>query len=36
MLKTGDYASMTKTFSDEDARSFAKISGDKNPVHLVD
>lgn len=36
MLKIGDSASMTKTFSDEDVRSFAEISGDKNPVHLDD
>jgi acyl dehydratase len=36
MLKIGDSASITKTFSDEDVRSFAGISGDKNPVHLDD
>ena len=36
MLKIGDSAFMTKTFSDEDVRSFAEISGDKNPVHLDD
>ena len=36
MLKIGDSASLTKTFSDEDVRSFAEISGDKNPVHLDD
>lgn len=34
MLKIGDSASLSKTFSDEDVRSFATISGDKNPVHL--
>lgn len=34
MIKIGDSASLTKTFSDEDVRSFAEISGDKNPVHL--
>jgi len=36
MLKTGDSASLTKTFSDDDVRSFAEISGDTNPVHLDD
>ena len=36
MLKIGDSAFMTKTFSDEDVRNFAEISGDKNPVHLDD
>lgn len=36
MIKIGDSASLTKTFSDEDVRSFAEISGDKNPVHLDD
>jgi len=36
MLKTGDSASLTKTFSDENVRSFAEISGDTNPVHLDD
>ena len=34
MLKIGDTASLSKTFSDEDVRAFATISGDKNPVHL--
>ncbi len=36
MLKIGDSASLTKTFSDEDVRTFAQISGDVNPVHLDD
>jgi acyl dehydratase len=36
MQKIGDSASLTKTFSDEDVRSFAEASGDKNPVHLDD
>jgi 3-hydroxybutyryl-CoA dehydratase len=36
MLKIGDSASLTKTFTDEDVRKFAAISGDKNPVHLDD
>ena len=34
MLKIGDTASLSKTFTDEDVRAFAAISGDKNPVHL--
>ncbi len=36
MIKVGDSASLTKSFSDEDVRKFAEISGDKNPVHLDD
>jgi acyl dehydratase len=36
MVKTGDYASMTKSFTDQDVRTFAEISGDKNPIHLDD
>jgi len=36
MLQIGDSASLTKTFTDEDVRTFASISGDKNPVHLDD
>ncbi len=36
MIKIGDSASITKTFSDADVRSFAEISGDKNPIHLDD
>ncbi len=35
-IQVGDTASMTKRISDEDVRSFADISGDKNPVHLDD
>ncbi|MBU1662584.1 MAG: MaoC family dehydratase [Chloroflexi bacterium] len=34
MLKIGDSASSTKTFTDSDVRTFAEISGDKNPIHL--
>ncbi len=34
MIKIGDSASITKTFSDADVRKFAEISGDKNPIHL--
>jgi acyl dehydratase len=34
VYKIGDYATITKTFLDEDVRAFADISGDKNPIHL--
>ncbi len=34
MIKIGDSASITKTFSDADVRKFAEITNDKNPVHL--
>jgi len=33
-IKIGESASLTKTFTDEDVRQFAAISGDANPVHL--
>ncbi len=36
MIKVGDQASKSKTFRDEDVRSFAEISGDNNPIHLDD
>ena len=36
MPKIGDNASLSKTFTDEDVRQFASISGDENPVHLND
>lgn len=36
MLKIGATASLTKTFTDDDVRKFASISGDNNPVHLDD
>lgn len=36
MLKPSDSASITKTFSSEDVRAFAQISGDANPIHLDD
>jgi len=35
-IQVGDTASMTKQISDKDVRTFAEISGDKNPVHLDD
>ena len=34
MYKVGDTASITKSFSSGDVQSFAKISGDNNPIHL--
>lgn len=33
-LKVGDSAHLTKTIVNEDVRTFAAISEDKNPVHL--
>jgi 3-hydroxybutyryl-CoA dehydratase len=36
MVKIGDSASLVKTFSDQDVRTFAEISGDNNPIHLDD
>ena len=35
-LSVGDQASRSKTFSDEDVRGFARITGDTNPLHLDD
>jgi acyl dehydratase len=35
-MNVGDQASLTKTFHDADVRTFAKISGDHNPVHIDD
>lgn len=35
-LDIGMKASRTKTFTDDDVRGFAQISGDTNPVHLDD
>jgi len=34
MIEIGATASRTKTFTDEDVRGFAVVSGDENPVHL--
>ena len=36
MIKIGDRASTTKTFTDADVRTFAEISGDNNPLHIDD
>lgn len=36
MVSVGEQAELSKTFSDEDVRAFARISGDSNPVHLDD
>jgi 3-hydroxybutyryl-CoA dehydratase len=33
-IETGAKASRSKTFTDEDVRGFARVSGDTNPVHL--
>ncbi|WP_119071936.1 MaoC family dehydratase [Aggregatilinea lenta] len=33
-VQVGAKASCTKTFSDDDVRQFAHITGDENPVHL--
>jgi len=35
-LKIGDSAYVERTVTDEDIKLFAKISGDKNPIHLDD
>jgi len=32
----GEEATLTKTISDEDIKTFARISGDDNPVHVND
>ncbi len=32
--EVGQSASRTKTFSDEDVRTFAHLTGDVNPIHL--
>lgn len=34
MFKIGDSASLTKTFTEEDVLTFARISGDNNPIHV--
>ncbi|MGD8403674.1 MAG: MaoC family dehydratase [Anaerolineales bacterium] len=35
-LQIGNTASINKKISDQDVRTFADISGDRNPVHLDD
>ena len=35
-IRIGDTASMSKHIRDTDVRTFAEISGDRNPVHLDD
>ena len=35
-IQIGDTASIRKAFSKEDVETFARISGDENPVHLDD
>ena len=35
-LRVGDTATRAKTFTDEDVRAFAELTGDHNPVHLDD
>lgn len=34
VVKTGDSASYTKTFTGDDVRDYARITGDRNSVHL--
>ena len=36
MFQIGANASLTKTFTDDDVFTFAKISGDHNPIHIDD
>lgn len=35
-FRVGASASLTRTITDEDIRTFARISGDANPLHLDD
>lgn len=35
-IHIGDQASLTKTITDEDIVTFAKLTGDVNPIHLLD
>lgn len=35
-IQIGDQASLTKTITNDDIISFAKLTGDVNPIHLLD
>ncbi|WP_028399371.1 MaoC family dehydratase [Ectobacillus panaciterrae] len=35
-IHVGDQASLVKTITDEDIQTFAQLTGDVNPVHLLD
>ena len=35
-IQVGDQASLTKTITDEDIINFAKLTGDVNPIHILD
>ncbi|MBO9128463.1 MaoC family dehydratase [Bacillus sp. 165] len=35
-IHIGDQAFITKTVTDEDIRTFAQLTGDVNPIHLLD
>ncbi len=35
-ISIGDTASFSRTLTDEDVRTFARLSGDENPLHLDD
>lgn len=35
-IQVGDQASLTKTITNEDIINFAKLTGDVNPIHILD
>ncbi len=35
-IQVGDQASLTKTITNEDIITFAKLTGDVNPIHILD
>ena len=35
-IQVGDQASLTKQITDEDVINFAKLTGDVNPIHILD